>query len=407
MSSPKQLKHFNLAGLALIPEKLLLLPQAITWVAGVADSVTGKFDKFPKGKDGTGKAWPKSEQWLGNLKDGIKRAQERGHSGPGVVLPAKIDGLHLAAFDWDGVDFEDHQRMSEIMQDWEALGQPYMEVSPSGRGLRAFVLSTKLVSDASRGRSSGGKDELFSSSKARWMTVTGNEFKKGGLPDATEAVMQISARWNSKKVPTTSTVNVDSSKPDILKHLVISGTFAWPDEKLKDGDGRESKMLQYAGHLRSQGKYSQSEIEQLCLKANIDHYTDLLEESIVLDRARRFVDKKSTSLVELNDDWAALQELPPKYREALSMDPDILPPALAEYVADCAKRMRIPAEMIASPMLVALGSIIGKKFCVQPRSKDPTWIEYPNLWGASILPPAMLKSPSLNAAMKFINELEN
>jgi hypothetical protein len=88
------------------------------------------------------------------------------------------------------------------------------------------------------------------------------------------------------------------------------------------------------------------------------------------------------------------------------MDPDILPPALAEYVADCAKRMRIPAEMIASPMLVALGSIIGKKFCVQPRSKDPTWFEYPNLWGASILPPAMLKSPSLNAAMKFINELE-
>ena len=69
MSAPQQLKHFSLAGLALIPEKLLLLPQAITWVAGVADPVTGKFDKFPKGKDGTWKAWPKSEQWLGNLKD--------------------------------------------------------------------------------------------------------------------------------------------------------------------------------------------------------------------------------------------------------------------------------------------------------------------------------------------------
>ena len=37
MSAPQQLKHFSLAGLALIPEKLLLLPQAITWVAGVAD----------------------------------------------------------------------------------------------------------------------------------------------------------------------------------------------------------------------------------------------------------------------------------------------------------------------------------------------------------------------------------
>ena len=407
MSAPQQLKHFNLAGLALIPEKLLLLPQAITWVAGVADPVTGKFDKFPRGKDGSGKAWPKPEQWVGNLNDAARRAQDRGHSGPGIVLPAKIDGMHLAAFDWDGVDFNDSERMSEIMTDWESLGQPYMETSPSGKGLRAFVLSTSPVKDASCGRPNGGKDELFCSSKARWMTVTGKEFKAGGVPEATEAVMEISARWNSKKLPVTTTVNVESVKPKMLKHLVVSGSFAWSEEKLKDGDGRESKMLQYAGHLRSQGKYSQSEIEQLCLKANIDHYTDLLEESVVLDRARRFVDKKSTSLVKSNDDWAALQELPPKYREAPGMDPDILPSALAEYVADCAKRMRIPAEMIASPMLVALGSVVGKKFCVQPRSKDPTWFEYPNLWGASILPPAMLKSPSLNAAMKFINELEN
>ena len=406
MSAPQQLKHFNLAGLALIPEKLLLMPQAITWVAGVTDQLTGKFDKFPKGKDGSGKAWPKPEQWLGNLKDGIKRAQERGHSGPGIVLPAKIDGLHLVAFDWDGVDFEDPQRISEIMQDWDAMGKPYMEVSPSGKGLRAFVLSSVAVRDASRARSAGGKDELFCSSKARWMTVTGNEFKKGGLPDATLAVMEISARWNSKKTPPTCTVTAERVQPNMLAHLVVSGAFEWPDEKLKDGDGREETMLQYAGHLRSQGKYTQVEIEQLCLAANVEHYADVLKESVVLDRARRYKDKKPLITVASNNDWAALQELPPKYREAPAMDPDILPPALAKYVADCAKRVRIPAEMIATPLLVAFGSVIGKKYCVQPRSKDPTWIEYPNLWGASILPPAMLKSPSLNAAMKFINELE-
>ena len=406
MSAPQQLKHFNLAGLALIPEKLLLLPQAITWVAGVADPVTGKFDKFPKGKDGTGKAWPKPAQWVGNLNDAVRQAEKRGHSGPGIVLPAKIDGMHLAAFDWDGVDFEDYQRMSEIMQDWEALGQPYMEVSPSGRGLRAFVLSKELVSDASRARSAGGKDELFSSSKARWMTVTGNEFKSGGVPEATEAVMEISARWNSNKTPPTCTLSAERVQPNMLAHLVVSGAFEWPVEKLKDGDGREETMLQYAGHLRSQGKYTQVEIEQLCLAANVEHYADVLKESVVLDRARRYQDKKPLITVASIDDWAGLQELPPKYREAPSMDPDILPSALAEYVADCAKRMRIPAEMIATPLMVALGSVIGKKFCVQPRSKDPNWIEYPNLWGASILPPAMLKSPSLNAAMKFINELE-
>lgn len=407
MNASLQLEHFNPDGLKHIPQELLMLPQAITWVAGVADPVTGKFDKFPKGKDGTGKAWPKPAQWVGNLNDAVRQAEERGHAGPGIVLPAKIDGLHLAAFDWDGVDFNDTDRMDEIMQDWETLGRPYMEVSPSGKGLRAFVLSSVLVSDASRGRSAGGKDELFSSSKARWMTVTGNVYKTGELPEATDAALAISARWNSKKTHSTSNANAESGQPKMLAHLVVSGTFKWPDEKLKDGDGRELTMLRYAGHLHAQGKFTQNEIEQLCLQANIDHYSDPLEDSVVLDRARRNKDKKLQGTVSIIDDWMQLQDLPPKYRAAPAMDPDILPSVLAQYIADCAKRMRIPAEMIATPLLVAFGSAVGKKFCVQPRSKDPTWIEYPNLWGASILPPAMLKSPSLNAGMKFINELES
>ena len=410
MSAPQQLKHFNIAGLALIPEKLLLLPQAITWVAGVADPVTGKFDKFPKGKDGTGKAWPKPAQWVGNLNDAVRQAEERGHAGPGIVLPAKIDGLHLAAFDWDGVDFNDTDRMDEIMHDWNALGRPYMEVSPSGKGLRAFVLSSELVSDASRGRSSGGKDELFCSSKGRWMTVTGNQFKPGGLPEASEAVVSISARWNAKgatcsETPAVTTL-VENRKPLMMPHLLLGDGFEWPEELLKDGDGRELTMLRFAGHLRSQGNFSQGEIEEMCLAANVKHYADPLKESVVLDRARRYVDSHSEQVPAAVGDWADLQPLPPKFRPAPAMNPDILPPSIAGYVSDCAKRMRIPAEMIATPMLVALGSVFGKKVCVQPRGKDPTWIEYPNLWGASILPPAMLKSPSLNAAMKFISEIE-
>ena len=279
MSAPQQLKHFNIAGLALIPEKLLLLPQAITWVAGVADPVTGKFDKFPKGKDGTGKAWPKPAQWVGNLNDAVRQAEKRGHAGPGIVLPAKIDGLHLAAFDWDGVDFNDTDRMDEIMHDWNALGRPYMEVSPSGKGLRAFVLSTELVSDASRGRSSGGKDELFSSSRARWM---------------------ISARWNAKEAtcsetPAVTTL-VENRKPLMMPHLLLGDGFEWPEELLKDGDGRELTMLRFAGHLRSQGNFLQGEIEEMCLAANFKHYADPLKESVVIDRARRYVDSRQTQV---------------------------------------------------------------------------------------------------------------
>jgi primase-polymerase (primpol)-like protein len=199
MNASPQLKHFNTAGLQHIPSELLLLPQAITWQAGKLDPNTGKFSKFPKGKDGTGTNWPNSNQWVGNLSDAIALALIRGHSGPGVVLPAQIDGKHLVAFDWDGVDFTDADRMNEILQDWEELDKPYMEISPSGKGLRAFVLSDSPVPDASNARRAGGKDELFCSSKARWITVTGDVFKSGGLSEATKVALAISLRWKGTK----------------------------------------------------------------------------------------------------------------------------------------------------------------------------------------------------------------
>jgi hypothetical protein len=415
MNAPQKLKHFDQAGLAQIPEKLLALPQAITWVAGVPDPITGKFTKYPKGRDGTGDGWPKPPQWIGTLAEALQQAHVKGHCGPGVVLPALIDGQHLVALDWDGVDFEDIERMNKIMQAWEDLGRPYMEISPSGKGLRAFVLSAVSVQDASRGRPDGGKDELFCSSKARWMTVTGRVFKAGGLPDATDAVVALSGCWNDGKpsrvagqtgVTRLGSLSVQNSKPLMLSHLLHADVFAWPDMPLKDGDGREEMMLRYAGHLRQQKIYSQGQIEDLCLAANVGRYSDPLPESVVLDRAKRYMVSADEPAVVEAHGWAAIEDLPPKFRKPPALDPELLPQALSGYVADCAKRMRIPAEMIATPILVALGSVFGKKVCVQPRNKDTSWIEFANLWGVSILPPAMLKSPSMNAAMKFISELE-
>lgn len=409
MNAQLNLKHCNPDGLTNIPMPLQTLKQTVTWQAGPIGPDTGKFAKYPKGKDGTGNGWPKPEQWVGNLKEAIELAAARGHSGVGIVLPAMIDGYHLVVFDYDGVDFDDVERIEEIERDRHALGNPYTEISPSGRGLRAFVLSKTPVKDASRARPSGGKDELFGSSKARFMTVTGNEWKPGGLPEATEAAMAISAKWNAGKTEPKNTSNestrVLGDEQLMLSHLLKQGGFEWPQEPLKDGNDREFTMLRYAGHLRSRGNISQGEIEELCRKANLEHYAEPLSDAVVLDRARRYGGKQQQVANQIND-WAELEKLPPRFKATPALDPELLPSSLKAYVADCSNRMRVPAEMIATPLLVTLGSVFGKKVCVQPRSKDTSWIEYPNFWGVSILRPAMLKSPSLNAAMKFINELE-
>lgn len=295
MNATNTLKYFCDSGIDQIPSKLRKLPQAVTWVAGSPDPVTKKFSKFPRGRDGSGAAWQTPPQWLGNLDAAIVRAHERGHAGPGVVLPAQIDGQHLVALDWDGVDFDDVGRMGEIIQDWEALGRPYMEVSPSGKGLRAFVLSQASRKDISRSRPGGGKDELFCASRGRWMTITGNVYKPGGLPDATDAVAELCLRWSAGKTkpavasrPHVKKTELIPTKPSMFSHLLGGVRFAWPEKPLEDGGGRELNMLRFAHSLRGQG-YPQAEIEAECLKARTERYAPGCEltEAAVLDRARR------------------------------------------------------------------------------------------------------------------------
>jgi Protein of unknown function (DUF3987) len=101
------------------------------------------------------------------------------------------------------------------------------------------------------------------------------------------------------------------------------------------------------------------------------------------------------------DDWKELRPLPSPLPPAPTFDIELLPSALRGFVEDVAGRMQVPAEIVATPLLIALGSVIGKKLAIQPRSVDASWYEYPNLWGVSILQPGMLKSPALNEQLNL------
>ena len=184
-----------------LPLDLINCHQWITWIAGQPDS-TGKFEKFPIGKDGTGSAWQKQHQWF-SFEDAIANAQKNHRSGVGVVLPAKLsDGNYLVALDFDGVDIssqESNPRYDEIQQTYEDLNQPYAEESPSRKGLRMFVSTTQPVPQVSRVNPLGGKDELFCAS-GRWVTVTGMQVGGSGIPEETDLLIQLAQSWGAKKV---------------------------------------------------------------------------------------------------------------------------------------------------------------------------------------------------------------
>lgn len=285
-----------------VPTLLQELPQWIGWSAGPMQP-DGKFDKYPKGRDGTGDRWQTPAQWM-TFEDALVFAKQRGLSGVGLVLPAKTpNGLQLVALDYDGVDLtgSESARVQEIMRHHENLGSPYVEVSPSGKGIRMFVLSAQPLPQISASNPLGGKDELFCAS-GKWVTITGDTLGGTDVLEATEAISAIAEQWEARSPAKPSRRTSDhsgSGSGRMLGHLT-GGWQGWPMQKLRDGDGREEMMLAYAGHLRAKG-LDQATIERMCLEANKERYEDQLEEDVVLDRAQRYEAHSSGEAVQASD----------------------------------------------------------------------------------------------------------
>ena len=81
----------------------------------------------------------------------------------------------------------------------------------------------------------------------------------------------------------------------------------------------------------------------------------------------------------------------------------VLPDALERYVDSQARSIGVPPDMIAVPLLVFAGGVIGNMVRLQFK---PTWNVFPILWAGVIGNPAGKKSPTLQAAQWPVNELQ-
>jgi putative DNA primase/helicase len=84
---------------------------------------------------------------------------------------------------------------------------------------------------------------------------------------------------------------------------------------------------------------------------------------------------------------------------------EFLPARLAPWIDDIASRLQCPPDYPAIAAITALGALIGRRIGIKPQMKTD-WIEIPNLWGAFIGPPGMLKSPAMNEALRPLHRLE-
>lgn len=105
-----------------------------------------------------------------------------------------------------------------------------------------------------------------------------------------------------------------------------------------------------------------------------------------------------------NSDWPDPQPIPCSLLPVAAFDEELLPVALRAWVTDVSTRMQCPPDFPAVGAMVALSSLIGRKACIRPKRFDD-WQVVPNLWGAIVGRPGVMKSPALAEVMKPLDRL--
>ena len=125
-----------------------------------------------------------------------------------------------------------------------------------------------------------------------------------------------------------------------------------------------------------------------------------------LDELRGIVDSAAGkgSGAQSNADWPRPKEIKPALLPIPAFDPELLPPALRDFVMDEAERMPCPPDYIAASLLSVLGSVIGARCFIMPKTRDP-WSVPPNLWCMCVGEVSSFKTPAMNAATKPLDRM--
>ncbi|MGB7977595.1 MAG: DUF3987 domain-containing protein [Chlamydiales bacterium] len=106
----------------------------------------------------------------------------------------------------------------------------------------------------------------------------------------------------------------------------------------------------------------------------------------------------------LKEEWGTPLPLKEELYPVVSFREEMLPETLRPWIMDNAERMQVPPDFLAATCIVVVGSLVGRKTGIFPKAHDD-WLVIPNLWGAVVGRPSLLKSPAVAEMMKPLDEL--
>lgn len=103
--------------------------------------------------------------------------------------------------------------------------------------------------------------------------------------------------------------------------------------------------------------------------------------------------------------WGEPLPLPTGLPPVAPFTDTLLPEALRAWVVDIAERMQCPPDYPAVAAIVSMGAVIGRQLGIRPKRRDD-WLVVPNLWGAIVGRPSLMKTPALAESRKMLARLE-
>jgi hypothetical protein len=100
------------------------------------------------------------------------------------------------------------------------------------------------------------------------------------------------------------------------------------------------------------------------------------------------------------DAWPGPKEIGSQLPPVPVFNPTHLPESLRPLVEDVSERMQTPCDFAAIASIISLAGCVGRGAAIRPKLEDTGWSVIPNLWGAIIAPPGVMKSPLLNAVTR-------
>ena len=414
------------------------------WLCWRIEEREGKPTKVPYSPLLGEKASTTDPQTWASYSEAVEAYGEHGYSGIGLVFS---EDDPFCGVDLDGCLNPETGEIEGWAQEIIEELDSYTEVSPSGRGVHVLVRG-----ELQPGRNRNGRIEMYD--RGRYFTVTGRHL--AGTPNSIESRQEqltslarrvfgeLEGVNNGHKTPTPEFVSALSDEEIIEKASAAGNSEKFL--RLWSGDTSGYEHVDNEGHseadlalcamlafwtgpdpdriarlFRQSGlyrkKWERADYRERTIARALEGRTEFYEprqtaplkgDSVKCDSGETTMDKALEGVTKFytatDDEWEDPVSLPEGLPPAASLDPSILPEPLRGWIVDVSERMQIPPDFAAVGAVVVAGSLIGRQVGIRPKRQDD-WLVVPNLWGAVVGRPSLMKSPALAEIMKPLGRL--